>query len=107
MGKDIIRYTPNNPARDRNVRNCLLFTASWLLLLSGCGTMPQIVITKDVLTSEEHARLGLIYESKGETENAISEYRKAIEKDKNYATAYFNLGNIYLKNGQYDKAENY
>ncbi|MBI5681691.1 MAG: PA2778 family cysteine peptidase, partial [Deltaproteobacteria bacterium] len=60
---------------------------------------PPEKIGQDTLSASGHAEIGVIYESKGENDLAVSEYKKAIQKDPNYALAYFNLGNIYLKKG--------
>ena len=42
--------------------------------------------------------------SRGEYEQAIKDYDKAIELNPEYATAYNNRGNAYAKLGEYDKA---
>lgn len=66
--------------------------------------MPQIVVLHDPLTAEEHLQLGLIYEKKELIEEAIKHYKEASKYD---ARGFLFLGNLYLKQGKYDKAENY
>ncbi len=96
----------NSRLTTRNPRFYLQIAAYVLqLFLYGCANLPSFVITKDVLTAEEHTNLGKAYESKGEIELAIKEYKKAVEKDNGFAIAYFNLGNIYFEKGLYDEAE--
>ncbi|MBI5326683.1 MAG: tetratricopeptide repeat protein [Deltaproteobacteria bacterium] len=80
---------------------CILFT-----VFSGCAGR-QIIITKDPLKAEEHIKLAQVYEAKGETELAVQEYKKALEQDKTSSMAYFGLGNIAFKKGQYADAEGY
>ncbi|MEK6540254.1 MAG: tetratricopeptide repeat protein [Deltaproteobacteria bacterium] len=84
--------------------SCLLLTACCLLSL-GCSR--QIIIIKDPLKAEEHARLAQIYEAKGEIELAVEEYKKALEQDKTNPMAYFGLGNISFKQGRHTDAEDY
>ena len=86
----------------------LLLTAYCLLLtvFTGCAGH-QIIIVKDPLKAEEHARLAQIYEAQGETELATQEYKKALEQDKTSTAAYFGLGNISFKKAEFTDAEMY
>jgi tetratricopeptide (TPR) repeat protein len=52
-------------------------------------------------------KLAQVYEAKGEAELAVQEYKKALEQDKTSSMAYFGLGNIAFKKGQYADAEGY
>ena len=74
-------------------------------ILSGCGKWPRFIVLKDPLTIEEHLTLGSAYESKGETEFAIKEYKAALSKDKKSAEALFFLGNAYFGAENLDKSE--
>lgn len=52
--------------------------------------------------------LGNLLDEKGEKDNAIFMYQKAINTDKKYYKAYYNLANIYLADSKYNMAiENY
>ncbi|MDJ0829377.1 MAG: tetratricopeptide repeat protein [Desulfobacterales bacterium] len=72
-----------------------------MFLMCGCS-LPRIAIIEDPLTPEEHLKLGMAYEEKGDFEHAIKEYQAAV---KQYPVAYFYLGNIYFKENQFDLAE--
>lgn len=74
-----------------------------VLLLNSC-TIPKIVIYDDPLGAKEHNDLGVIYEKKGKFELAEKEYKKAIEKDRNWYVPYFNLANLYYKQRDIEKA---
>lgn len=85
-----------------------LFSFSLLLMyisLAGCGSLPRIIIVKDPLTIEERLRLGSIYESRGELDNAIEEYQKALSIDKRDPEALFFLGNAYFSKNDLKKSE--
>jgi tetratricopeptide (TPR) repeat protein len=73
------------------------------LLTAGCS-LPRIVILDDPLTPEEHINLGIAYEKKGETDNAVEEYKKASKK---LPLAYLYLGNVFMQKGDLDTAEGY
>lgn len=73
------------------------------LILTGCS-IPQIAVLHDPLTPEEHLQLGLNYEKKGLIEEAIKHYEDASKSD---ARGFLFLGNLYLNQGNYDKAEEY
>jgi tetratricopeptide (TPR) repeat protein len=75
----------------------------FLLILAffGCS-VPKIIVMEDPLTPEEHLKLGLAYEQKGEYDLAIREYESA---SKFITISYFYLGNAYLQKSEYDKAE--
>lgn len=74
-----------------------------LLLFVGCA-LPRIVVLEDPLSPEEHLTLGVVYEEKGEYENAIKEYELAARK---LPAAYLYLGNAHFQNSEFDKAEKY
>ena len=80
----------------------LLFTA-----LSGCASLPHIVILNDPLKAQEHADLASIYEEKGEYDLAIREGEEAIKMDSRNLKALIALGNSHLQKGSYDKAERF
>ena len=75
----------------------------FLLILAffGCS-VPKIIVMEDPLTPEEHLKLGLAYEQKGEYDLAIREYESA---SKFITISYFYLGNAYFQKSAYDKAE--
>ncbi|MGB9935416.1 MULTISPECIES: tetratricopeptide repeat protein [Thermodesulfovibrio] len=66
--------------------------------------MPQIVVLHDPLTPQEHLQLGLNYEKKGLIEEAKKHYEEASKSD---ARGLLFLGNLYLNQGEYNKAEDY
>lgn len=80
----------------------LLFT-----VLSGCASLPRIIILNDPLKAQEHADLASIYEEKGEYDLAIREGEEAIKMDSRNMKALIALGNSHLQKGSYDKAERY
>lgn len=96
--------------RFTNLKPKIFFLSTVYCLLStvffGCAKH-QIIITKDPLKAGEHIRLAQIYEARGEMGLAAQEYTKAIEQDKTYAAAYFGLGNISYKKGNFKEAEDY
>jgi tetratricopeptide (TPR) repeat protein len=51
-----------------------------------------------------YIQLGNAYYAAGETEQAISAYGKAIEKNAGDSWAYYNRGNVYAGEDQYDRA---
>ena len=51
-------------------------------------------------TPQDWLLLGNILSEKGERDNAIYMYQKAIAVDKKYYKAYYNLANIFLENGK-------
>ncbi len=78
----------------------LLFTIHYSLL-TGCA-MPKIVILDDPLSLEERMNLGVVYEKKGEFDNALKEYKLASKK---LPLAYLYMGNIYFQKNEFDEAE--
>ncbi|MEW6327044.1 MAG: tetratricopeptide repeat protein [Thermodesulfobacteriota bacterium] len=81
------------------------FVLCWVLLCLGCGKLPEIVVLHDPLTAEEHNDLGVSYENKEEYALAEREYREALKKKKDFFNAQFNIGNLYLKMGRKNEAE--
>lgn len=87
------------------MKKFVLFIITILFNLS-CS-MPKIIVYNDPLSAYEHNDLGVIYEKKGMFDLAEKEYKKAINKDKNWYLPYFNLGNLYYKKGDREKAIDY
>ncbi len=83
------------------ITNALLLFIITFLIFSSCS-LPRIIILKDPLSPEEHINLGLSYEEKAEYDAAIREYETAA---KDLAIAYFYIGNLYFKKGDFDSAE--
>ena len=68
-------------------------------------TMDLILqIAEDERSAQDWLLLGNVLEDKGENENAVFMYQKAIVVDKKYYKAYFNLANYYAENNQFNMA---
>ncbi|MDD2603743.1 MAG: tetratricopeptide repeat protein [Desulfobacterales bacterium] len=80
--------------------------AAALLCLTGCA-MLGIHLVEDSLTAADHNDLGFSYEAQDRLELAEKQYQKAARKDKDWHTPCFNLGNVYYKMGQPEKAAAY
>ena len=82
--------------------------ATWLFVLAvltGCtGHMPRIVVVDDPLTAEEHLSLGASYESRGEFEAALEQYRLAAEGGQK-ARAELHNGNVRYRMKEFVVAE--
>ena len=76
----------------------LLIVFMGMLLFFGCATTPE------VMNATEFNNRGIIYGKKGQYDQAISDFNKAIEINPRYAEAFYNRGIIYGKKGQYDQA---
>jgi len=90
--------------REEWIRRAFLLAFSLFFFTATSCSLPRIIVLHDPLTPEEHINLGLSYEKKGETEQAVGEYKKAA---KDLPTAYLYLGNIYYGKGEYARAEEY
>jgi len=55
-------------------------------------------------SAEEYNNRGLAYRRKGEYDQAISDFNKAVEINPKYAQSFFNRGVAYMGKGQYDQA---
>ncbi len=55
-------------------------------------------------TEQAHNNLGIILKRQGLYDEAIAEYKKAIELRPDYDSPYFNLGLLYLEQGHYEEA---
>lgn len=54
-----------------------------------------------------HLNFGKAYDDRGQTEEAIQEYKKTIELDPDYTEAYYNLAHTYFGLKNYAEAEEY
>jgi tetratricopeptide (TPR) repeat protein len=67
-------------------------------------TLREKTTLKDHKDAKAYFNRGLAYDDKGQYDQAISDYSKAIEINSGIAEAYINRGNAYSKKSQYDKA---
>ncbi|MBD9223078.1 tetratricopeptide repeat protein [bacterium] len=68
-------------------------------------TMDLILqIAEDERSAQDWLLLGNVLEDKGEKDNAVFMYQKAIVTDHKYYKAYYNLANYYAENNQYNMA---
>ncbi len=70
-----------------------------LLLAAGCATTQT-----ELNDAWAYYNRGLAYFEKGQYDQAISDYTKALEINPRYARAYYDRGSAYARKGQYDKA---
>ncbi len=80
-------------------RTFWLLTAMVLLLAAGYGTKQT-----DLNDAEAYNNRGNAYFEKGQHDQAISDYNKALEINPTDAGAYNNRGIAYMLKGKYDKA---
>jgi tetratricopeptide (TPR) repeat protein len=80
----------------------LVFAVCFFSLTMGCS-LPRVIVLEDPLTPQEHLNLGVSYESKGEYDLAIKEYKQA----QGLPQAYLYLGNVYFAKNQWGLAESY
>ena len=64
----------------------------------------NIIMDDGETLSIRHSMKGILYGEKGEHDNAIVEYNKAIELDNTKAIFYFHRGGAYFSKGEYDLA---
>lgn len=74
-----------------------------LIAIAGCA-VPRITIYDDPLSTEEHLKLGMAYETDGEFDNAIKEYKAAARK---LPVAYLYLGNVHFQKNELDQSEKF
>lgn len=86
------------------MKKILLFAL--FICLCGCSSL-GIYVLQDSLTAAQHNDLGAAYEKQNRLELAEKEYKRAIKKDKDWHVPYFNLGNVYYKLANMDKAVQY
>ncbi len=58
----------------------------------------------DTLSAETYYRLGRYFDDRGETEEALRFFYKAIELDSSLSAAYNDLGTIFQKRGEFEEA---
>ena len=85
----------------RAVAACLVVI---LFSVSGC-TLPKIIVLNDPLSTEEHIKLGRIYEAEGKSDLAMQQYEAAVKQDPKSVTAYLLIGDLSYRTGKYDAAE--
>jgi tetratricopeptide (TPR) repeat protein len=79
-----------------------LFLAVGILAAMSLSACAHIIVLEDPLTPEEHIRLGVAYEDKGELDAAVEHYEIAA---KELPVAHLYLGNVYFLKKEPEKAE--
>jgi Tfp pilus assembly protein PilF len=92
-----------NPAA--GVRKSSLFPVVALMLILSACSLPRIIILNDPLSSEEHNKLGSIYESQGKFEFAAQQYREALRKEPKSVSSLLLLGDLSFRTRNYSEAE--
>ena len=112
---DTLQFS-GNIAVVRSKSLLLLATAGTCLLLLGILTWRQTAVYNNLVTLYTatltrnpgcwmaHYNLGITLNDQGDTDGAISHYRKAVELWPGYAEAHYNLGRLLVQKGQLDEA---
>jgi len=70
-----------------------------ILIVAGCAK-----VQRPSLDTDSYLNRGVAYGKKGQYDQAIVDFNKAIELDPRDAAAYYNRGISYEKRGQHDRA---
>ena len=84
-----------------NITIRIILAFALFFLISCTSTEQEKTESRD---AETYNNRGIGYEEKGQYDQAILEYNKALEINPRYAAAYVNRGNAYSAKGQYDQA---
>jgi Flp pilus assembly protein TadD len=82
-----------------NMRTPILMLPFLVLVVFGCAEMEQ-----KPLSAEAYRNRGITYGERGQYDQAISDFNKAIEINPRDAYAYNNRGTAYMKSGNKEKA---
>ncbi|MCM8816216.1 MAG: tetratricopeptide repeat protein [Candidatus Omnitrophica bacterium] len=80
----------------------VLFLIAGMLILSGCATI-QMESTWD--TARKYYIQGLLYETTGDFENALAQYKKSVETSPDNSFIYGKIARTLLKQKRYSEAE--
>ncbi|NQT10379.1 MAG: tetratricopeptide repeat protein [Desulfobacteraceae bacterium] len=80
----------------------MIVTSLSIYLVCGCSSTTELKQTWGHI--ETYVERGKFYMSKGQYDQAISEFNKAIQINPKYVNAYLYRGHAYAEKGQYDQA---
>lgn len=89
----------------RKISESYLLLAACAALLLFVASCSHLIILRDPLTPEEHIKLGVSYEQKGELDAAIDQYSRAVKEDKKNTAAWLFMGNTWFEKKDFAKAE--
>jgi tetratricopeptide (TPR) repeat protein len=84
----------------------ILGMASWqrIWVYQSQETLWTDTLAKNPNTWLGHCNLGVVLFQKGQVDDAVAQYQKALEINPNYVAAHYNLGNALFQKGQLDQA---
>lgn len=103
-----INFLPRSEAKLYAYKIWPFFLVLILFGLSACVTIPSqkaSVNNPNAMSFREHLRLGGIYEYNGNLRPALREYEKARSMRPDDGRPYFGIGNVRLRSGDLDGAE--
>jgi tetratricopeptide (TPR) repeat protein len=65
------------------------------------------ILAANPKSARAHFDLGVLYYSQGQAQEAMHEFLEAIDSDPAYARAYRKLGEVFVVQGDYDRAQWY
>lgn len=72
-------------------------------ILFGCLLLGSLNCARK--TADDHFRAGTRFFAQGSYDEAIKEYKEAIEVDPNHVNSHLNLGAVYAKTGMFEEAK--
>jgi len=76
-----------------------------LLVLAGLVNADLLGQRAAHSTAESHLRLGVFYATRGDLDQAVTQYRESVAEDPSFADGWNNLGTAYAQQGRFDLAK--
>lgn len=94
----------NTTLATENFNNALLHSKNSKVALDNLEKIWRQQVYKNPSDAEAHANLGVIFQQKGNYDEALAEYQKAEQLNPNNMTTKLNLGTLYQEQGKYENA---
>ncbi len=77
----------------------------FIIAIQGCSKNVKPVEAVNLLSADEHIKLGIAYEAKGDMDSAVEEYKKALLREPDNPRAHLFFGNVLMKKKDFEGAE--